>query len=443
MSESKKLTVEAAWNSLWNSRSPYNLPATFKNRRHVGQVWFAHIPEIPLADTGPVVLMNREPWGVVTVNLKNAAVSNLHTIEPIGFSHNTATGEVTAQVQFRNLKYAGDYEVRRGAPTASALKLASAQLRRPDALDDVTDPNDSISLAKSYQDQLSLQGGPNGSIMLDTYYRHNDAYAANFNNPKFAYKWANYAPTGQNTAYYAAQTQTAATPGNTGTVSVNGQPDKQGSSPYNIHSFSMQLLVVGACNAASNFDAATAASCFDSATTSPSTTSQTVNSVMNIVQTTPPPNQGCSQQQQLGMAMVIEPEWKAKIRREITPHIEEIEKAEDDMRRGIILREETNAPIHGQFNSFFPTSMLTFKGKVETASNGSPQVKFASASGPFGDVPVRLGVFPGKLHPELTQSIDKAQFLKSILGKRVVNAIVSSKLADHLGHVLTAALLEI
>ena len=167
MSESKKLSVEAAWNALWNARSPFFLPSTFQSRRHVGQVWLAYIPQIAVPDTGPVVLMNKEPWGVVTVNLKNAAVSNLHTVEPIGISHNAATGEVTAQVQFRSLHYAGDYEVRRGTPTASALKLASAQMRRPDTLDS-GDPNDQIGLAKSYQDKLSLESGPNGSIMLDS-----------------------------------------------------------------------------------------------------------------------------------------------------------------------------------------------------------------------------------------------------------------------------------
>ena len=70
---------------------------------------------------------------------------------------------------------------------------------------------------------------------------------------------------------------------------MNGQPDQQGATPYNIHSFYMQVLVVGTCNAQQNFDAATAASCFQSATTAPSGSSQTVDSVLNIVQTSPTP----------------------------------------------------------------------------------------------------------------------------------------------------------
>jgi hypothetical protein len=434
-----QLSIEAAWNALWKAGSPYNLPATFKSRRHVGQVWLGHLPQVTLADTGPVVLMNQEPWGVVSVNLKNAAVSNLHTVEPVSFEHNKATGEVTAEVQFRQLRYGGDYEVRRGTPTASALKLASAQLRRPDALD-AADPNDNISLAKSYQDQLSLESGPNGSVMLDAYYRNNDAYASAFGNTIFARNWATLKTSGQTTSDFAAHTAVAATPGNTGTVSVNGTPNKYGVSAYNAHSISMQMLLVTTCNKQGNQDAATAASCFKTATNGPAASSQTVDSVMNIVQSSPTPN-GCSQQQ-VGAALVLEPAWQTKLRQELQPIMDEIEREEDDVATGVRLREETNRPIHGKFNAYFPTHTLTLTGKLDKAANGTPQVKFTSVSGAFGDVPVRLGAFPGKLHPELSQSIDKAQFLKSILGKRVISAIASSKLKDNLGHLLTVAMNE-
>jgi len=403
----------------------------------VGQVWLAHIPKVDVPDTGPVVLLNKEPWGVVTLNLKNAAVSNLHTIEPVKIEHNEKTGEVTAQVQFRQLQYAGDYEVRRGKPTASALKLASAQLRTPTALADA-DPNDNISLAKSYQDKLSLQSGPNGSLMLDTYYRHNDAYAEAFTNEKFNTQWATRQTSGQTTKDFANHTATAATPGNTGTVSVNGQPDNTGATPYNIHSFTMQLLVVATCNKQNNQDAATAASKFQDSTTTPSQSSQTVDNVMNLVATSPPQTPASA----LALPQAIEPEWKTKIRRELMPDIEEIERAEDDMQRGIRLREETDKPINGQFSGYFPSYTLTLTGKLGTTANGNPQLKFSSVTGPFGDVPIKLGVFPGKLHGELSESIDKAQFLKSILGKRAVSSIASSKLAELLGHALTLAMNE-
>lgn len=434
-----KLSIEAAWNALWSPASPYYLPATFKCRRHVGQVWLGHLPQIELADTGPVVLMNREPWGVVSVNLKGAAVGNLHTIQPVSLLHDPATGELTAEIEFRQLKYTGDYEVRRGAPTASALKLASAQLRRPDTLD-AGDPNDNISLAKSYQDQLALQGGPNGSLMLDTYYRNNDAYSTAFGNTKFARAWATYPTNGQTTKDFASQTAVAATPGNTGTVSVNGTPDSSGFTPYNSHSFSMQLLMVATCNTQGNTDAALAASCFKTATSGPSGSSQTVNNVMNIVQTSPTPG-NCSQQT-LTAAVAIEHDWQHNLRQQLQPLVDEIEREEEEVRTGVKLREETTRPIPGKFISYFPTSTLTLKGKLGKAANGAPHVSFSSVSGPFGDVAIKLGAFPGQLHGELSRAIDQAQFLKSILGKRVISAIASSKLKENLGHLLTVAMTE-
>jgi hypothetical protein len=437
MSEELRPSVEAAWKALWKSKGAYDLPATLKSRRRVGLIWFRPIGDIALPDTGPVVILNREPWGMVTVNLKNGALSHFHSIHPVSFEYNAETDEVQAQVKFSELKYAGDYEVQRGHATASALKLASKQLRPDNALAaTAADPSDNLSLAKSYQDKLATQGG-NGPVMLDQYYRHNDSYAQAFTNSKFKTKWATYPTNGKVTQDFANQTATAASPGNTGTVSVNGQPDSTGASDYNIHAFSMQLMLVATCNTQGNTDAATAASKFHDATDGPSKSAQTVDNVMTMVAKSPP----VTATAMLQMAAPVEPAWKARVRDEVAPHLEEIEREEDDVRRGLLLRETTERPIHAAFGAYFPSQILTLTGKiVDSTPNGSPGVEFRQISGNFHDVPVQLGAFPGKLHGELVEAMGRAGFLKSILGKRVNAAVAASPLLGHINRLMTLAM---
>jgi hypothetical protein len=434
MSEELRPSIEASWRALWQSKGVYELASGLKTRRRVGLTWFRPLGDLALPDTGPVVVLNRDPWGVVSVDLKNSAVSQLHTIQPIGFEYNAVTNELTAKVKFRELKYAGDYETRRGQATASALKLASKQMRSPSTLAAAADPNDPISQAKAYQDKLATQAGPNGNTMLNTYYQYNDQYSGAFDNKKFAAYWAAYKTDGQTTQFYANQTSTAATPGNTGSVPVNGGG---GSSAYNRHSFAMQGLMVAALKGQP--DAAAAATAFDTATVNPANQSQTVDSVMTIVKTTPPTNVAALATTRLA----AEPAWRTQLRSEIAPHCDEIDKEADDMLRGISLREETSAPIYGQFNCYFPMQTLTLRGRVEdSTANGSPSVIFISAEADFPDVTVRLGAFPGKLHGDLTDAVNKAQFLKSFLGKRVAATVRSSPLLEHMGRMMTLALTE-
>jgi len=425
--------VVSSWNALWQRYGTYELIPTLKGRHRIGLTWFRPLGEIPLADTGPVVVLNSETWGVVSLDLKAASVSQLETIHPVSFIYDAATGEITATVKFHELKYAGSYVARRSRATASALKIASKQMSGSgNNLAAAAAPTDSITLAKSYQDQLATQTGPNGSTMLNTYYRYNNSYSAAFDISKFSSKWANYPTDGQNTSFYAQQTHTAALPGNTSSVPVNGQG---GDSAYNRHAFTMQLFLIAAV---SDEDAATAASQFDNTTKQPAQQSQTVDSVLNIVKTTP-----SSQVGRLTATQAAEPLWRLKLRTELEDHCDEIRKAKDDQLRGITLREETGAPIEGQFNSYFSLPTLTLHGKVTPSPDGGvPNVSFTSAEAAYPEVAVRLGVFPGKLHPELVTAVDKARFLKSFLGKRVASTLQSSGLLMQMSRLMNLALVE-
>src|SRR6185312_4105496 len=97
----------------------------------------------------------------------------------------------------------------------------------------------------------------------------------------------------------------------------------------------------------------------------------------------------------------------------------------------------------GQFNSYFSLPTLTLHGKVTPSPDGGvPNVSFTSAEAAYPEVAVRLGVFPGKLHPELVTAVDKARFLKSFLGKRVASTLQSSGLLMQMSRLMNLALVE-
>jgi hypothetical protein len=420
-------SVNDAWNALWTPNGVYHLPSKLKKKTRQGPAWFRPVPPIPIQDSGPIVVLNRDPWGIVTVNLKNGLVSQLETIHPEGFTYDPATGAISARVSFKELKFVGDYEVRRGRATSSAIKIASKALQPHPSLAPAaaaaTGGTDGITLAKNYQNQLSHSAGQSGQVMLNTYYTHNDAYASAFQNTKLLKNWQFLQTGGKTTSDFAAQTTNAAQPGNTQSVNVNGDPS------YSPHAFTMQLLVATACNAQGNTKAATL---------TPSGTPQTVNNVMTTVATTPPP----SQDSLVAMAVVPEPDWMIEIRKKVQPIIEEIEKEEEDVRRGVILREETARPVHSGFRSYVPSPPITITGAVAQAEDGSPVVNFTGIDGVVSEVNLALGVFPGRLHPHLAEAVGKANFLKAILARRITSSIATSALLPHMGRLMTLALSE-
>jgi len=429
-------SVNNAWSALWTPNSAYHLPSKLKKKTRQGPAWFRPVPPIPVQDSGPIVVLNRDPWGIVTVNLKNSTVSQLETIHPEGFTYDPATGAISARVSFKELKFVGDYEVRRGRATSSAVKIASKALQPHPSLAPAADAaaggTDGITLAKSYQNQLAHSSGQSGQVMLNTYYTNNDAYASAFQNTRLLHSWQFLQTNGKTTSDFASQTTNAAQAGNAQSVPVNGDPD------YSPHAFTMQLLVATTCNAQGNTDAGTASYSFKAATLTPSGTPQTVNNVMTTVATTPPP----SQDSLVAMAVVPEPDWMIEIRKKVQPIIDEIEKEEENVRRGVTLREETARPVHSGFTSYVPSPPITITGAVAQAEDGTPVVNFTGIDGVVSEVNLALGVFPGRLHPHVAEAVGKANFLKAILARRITSSIAGSALLPHMGRLMTLALSE-
>lgn len=423
--------VEAAWTRLWSAASPFHLPTALRSGSRVGHTWFRPLAPLTFRRTGPVVLLNQEPWGSVDVDLFDNELSQIETLTGHDFTLDEATGAFSATVRFSELKYAGKYRLRRGVASGSAFKAAFTSLKGDGTFRAGDDQN--LTLARNYQNNLSTS--ESGRYMLSTYYQFNDAYAQIYDNSKFLYQWQNYQTNGKTTATFAAQTANAAQ--NPSGPPVNGDPD------YNPHSLRMNLLVVATCNAQQNADAATAAGTFQNQSTPVAQQPQTVNSVMGVVNTSTPPSlslirKGVSKVEQPRMLMAETPEL-LEARESLRDIIAEIQKEEDDVRAGLIHRENTGRPIDGEFRAYFGTQNFTLTGTIVDSVEG-PVVQFTNLTGPAPEVRVQLGVFPGNLHAEVDKALDRANFLKGVLGQRIAAALNDPSVLGYLASVLSSAL---
>ncbi len=420
--------VESAWSHLWRSSNPFHLSTAQKSGSRVGHTWFPRMRPLAFRRTGPVVLLNQEPWGSVDIDLYDNELSQLESIIGQDFTFDEATGQFSATVRFGQLKYAGKYRLRRGVASGSAFKSAFTSLRSSNELAAGDDQN--ITLAKAYQNNLSTS--ESGRFMLSTYYQHNDEYAQIYQNSKYLYQWQNRQTNGKTTATFAAQTADAAQ--NPSGPPVNGDPD------YNPHAIAMNLLVVATCNAQQNQAAALAAGNFQTNAAPTIQQQQTVNGVMNVVSTSNPPSLSLLRKG-VGFSapMIVDSPEVASMRDSLKDVIAEIEKEEDDVRAGLLLRENTGRPIDGEFRAHFGTQNLTLSGTITDDGSG-PAVQFTSLSGAAPEVRVQLGVFPGNLHAEVDNALERANFLKGVLGQRVLGALNDPHFLGYLARVLSTAL---
>jgi hypothetical protein len=89
-----------------------------------------------------------------------------------------------------------------------------------------------------------------------------------------------------------------------------------------------------------------------------------------------------------------------------------------------------------------PAPSLKLTGTLTQLEDGSPSVTFDALEGVVQNVDLALGVFPGKLHPELSASVAKASFLKSVLARQITDGLAASPLLKHVGRLLSLALME-
>jgi hypothetical protein len=255
--------VTWAWEALWNPSKPYYLPTILLNGLSSGTIHVDPVGNLLINELSMPDLLDKEPWGTIGVDLTNCVVTGVNTMTPDpnaagSFTYNETTGVFTGKIKFSTITFSGDYAAKTGGLLGCAVDVAAVgskiidpvnknALRASASASDQVAPLDS---ARNYRTQL-LQSD-NGSAMVQTYYENNNTYAELFGYPAFAQVWAGHTTNGQTTQYYGLQTNDNVQPG--ATAPINGQPDAQGNSPYNAHSFFMQNFLMSYCyNAASHF----------------------------------------------------------------------------------------------------------------------------------------------------------------------------------------------
>src|SRR5688572_26681825 len=122
---------EAAWAALWDTSGVYDLAHAMRKGRRVGHVWFRPLHSISFRATGPIVLLNQDPWGCVDINFHDNLVSQLHTIEGDECRVDAKGGTIAATIRFKQLRHHGTSTVRRSAASGNALKTAALFMRAP------------------------------------------------------------------------------------------------------------------------------------------------------------------------------------------------------------------------------------------------------------------------------------------------------------------------
>jgi hypothetical protein len=453
---------------MWNPSKPYYLPNILLNGLKSPNVTIDAVGNLHIADLSLPDLLDKAPWGTVGVDLSNNTLAGVNTMAPspdapTSFTYDDTSGAFTAKIKFSQITLSGNYDAKTGGLLGCAVDVAAIGSKIIDPINksalrataaagaSEVAPLDS---ARNYRSQL-LQTD-NGTVMVQTYYENNDTYAELFSDPlykSFQQVWAQHTTNGQTTQYYGLQTNSAVQPANAGTVPVNGQPDANGNSPYNAHSFFMQNFLMHYCYAAaSHFGTATEkgkrytkagndAGTFGANVQPSSAKSMTANSVMSTVATTSPPSEDSRVRGAGTFLRASSPQWLRSVHNRAQEMAADA--AQKDLTRPAEVRlGDTGIPITGSYSDSLATSVLTLKGTI-TFSGANASVVFSSITGDLGDISITLSKPTGvnsDLFTAIAQAIANTSWVKSMLASGIKSQLSSASLLDKLNSVMNAAL---
>ncbi|WP_226812914.1 hypothetical protein [Burkholderia pseudomallei] len=210
-----QLLLRLAWKRLWKPGTPYYLPNVLVNGASGNGKHVAPLGSRPVPALGPFDLASQDPWGHVSITLRDGAVDGLQTAADGGFTYDDKTSAYTAKIAFGQLAYRAPYAVDGDGLLGCALSGASALLQiiggadaalaAPQAAGDSAH-EERIRLANEYQDRLVQS--PAGLSLVGTYYDNNWAMNQIVRDPRpnaFLRQWAN-----EKTSQMARLTQGAA-----------------------------------------------------------------------------------------------------------------------------------------------------------------------------------------------------------------------------------------
>jgi len=458
--------VTWAWEAMWNKSKPYYLPNILLNGLKSPNVTIDAVGNLHIADISLPDILNKPPWGTVGVDLSNSTLTGVNTMAPspdapTSFTYNDTSGAFTAKIKISQITLSGDYNAKTGGLLGCAVDLAAIGSKIIDpinknALAATADAGEvpPLDSARNYRTQLLTSD--NGTFMVQTYYENNDTYAELFSDPtygSFQKYWALKTTAGQTTKYYGLQTNSAVQPANAGSVPVNGQPDAEGNSPYNSHSFLMQNLVMHYCfAAASHFGSSTEkgkrftkagndAGTFGNTVQPSSAKPMTANNVMNTVATAAPPTEDKRVKGAGTYLRASSPAWLRAVHDEARQMAAEA--AEQDLKRPAEVRlEDTGIPITGSYSDSLSTSILTLNGTI-TFDGANVSVVFSSITGDLGDIQITLSEPTGvnsDLFNAIAQAVANTSWVKSMLASGIKSQLSSDALLSKLNAVMQAAI---
>jgi hypothetical protein len=452
-----QLLMQLAWARLWTPGTPYYMPDAIVNGAQGNGVTVNPLGQLEIADTGPIPLVNSDTWGRLSVDLSNSIVGGLNTMADGGMTYTPSTGAFAATISIGQAQFSGGYTVSGSGVTGCAVESAGALLKAmspaPDAMtsaaQDVGDDGD-MDLARSYRDQLVSSDA--GLDQVASYYDNNETFNEIVTGTNaFSAAWPNATPTGpgKDSAYFAAQTSTAA--------QNPTDPDATvGDEDYRLHSYFMQEIMLRVLLANKRQDgdkydlAAQATLSFKGETKSPSAPQGAVPvaTVMNALGASPP-----------GVAEVaphIETDAGAAARnRELAERAEQLverdfpmweRRAAAERRRQEAERAESASSISGSFTDQFTVPSATITGTilvVGVSPNTSLQATISSLDASIPAIKVTLSGSGGMLDAA-QNAIANAHWFQDLLTKKVHDRLnqpdILSWLTDRVNQAITQAL---
>ncbi len=436
------------WRSLWQKDAVYYLPNVI--RRGLTQSGIAPLLSLAVPNIGPVVLFDRQPWGKVSLDMRNNSAKDLFLIADGGFTQGPATGEVTVKICFEELLLTGQYLVLGDPAGGSAADVAADALGPIQPMAETAEPSQAqanIDQAKVYR--AKLLKSDNGKQMVASYYDHNQTYSELFQLSSVKVQWTKHttddeAGTPQTAKFYADHTYTAS---KNPDANLNGTPDAKGYSPYNANAYWQQTLIMNSCYGGQKHwneqgqtekakrygDAGDAAGKFANATKPHSATPHTVNSVMDLVETSQPP----SQAELDACREVQKPDWQ----RDLETHAERVG---DHVYHELKARSSgadadygaESMLIRGTYTGALPAFTLTVHGTAR--ADGS--MVFDRIDGSLPDMAVTLSPeADAALCRQVDKSLGDAPFITDLIKTRVLSSLSGETFRAYLGRVFNAA----
>lgn len=450
--------VQQAWDALWKSGSDLYAPTALEQGLPPNGTEVPAAESATFDETEPVTLIKHEDFGPVSISFRDVRLRHLSEVSGQSVDYDGQSGKITVKLGFEALMLQGVFGVAEGQEGHGVAEVAAETLG-PIALEEApaeSQAQENIAQAKAYRTKLLSQDSKtqSGPFMVQQYYDNNLAYSELFAIPSIKLQWTTHTTNNQTSAYYAAHTTSCA---QNPDDNLNGQPTADGHSYYNEHSFWQQTLVMKGCYAAQSYyngkgsnpdkakrygKAGDAASSFKTKTQPHSTSPQTVNSVMAITASNPPPSEDELQSSLMAPEAVATagqdmPEWLRKIEADgQRTHDAVIQ----DLTTRHALAASTDHLYQGAFSGGLPGASLVVSGTLD----GSGAAQFTDVQVTLPTLHIALespqrGPIAKLLH-DVNRALQNAQLLQDLLRAKASSAIADGTLGTSLGGLLTRAL---